>query len=86
MKKFISITLILLVSIQLFAQQKAPIKYNISGKIVDKATNQPLEYATIIIQPLKTKKVTGGITNQKGEFAIEVAEGEYNITIEFISF
>lgn len=86
MKRFISITLILLVSIQLFAQQKAPIKFNISGKIVDKATNQPLEYATIIIQPLKTKKITGGITNQKGEFAIEVTEGEYNITIEFISF
>lgn len=86
MKKFISFTLILLVSVQLFAQQKAPIKYNITGKIVDKTTNQPLEYATIIIQPTKTKKVTGGITNQKGEFSIEVTEGEYNITIEFISF
>lgn len=86
MKKIILISLVLLTSISVFAQQNTPIKYNITGKVFDKNTNQPLEYTTIVLQPIKTKKVTGGITNAKGEFNVEVIEGEYNITIEFLSF
>lgn len=86
MKKVFLITLAMLVSVGVFAQQKAPIKFSITGKVLDKLSNQPLEYSTIIIQSVKTKKITGGITNQKGEFDIEIAEGEYNITVEFLSF
>lgn len=86
MKKIISFTLILLVTLSLFAQQKTPSKFHISGKVVDKYSNQVLEYATIVLQSVKSKKISGGITNQKGEFSIEVTEGEYHITIEFISF
>jgi len=86
MKKLILITLALLVSVTVFGQQKGPAKYSITGKVYDKETNQPLEYSTIIVQPVKGKKVSGGITNQKGEFEVEVPDGEYNITIEFLSF
>ncbi|MCM2301301.1 MAG: TonB-dependent receptor [Flavobacteriaceae bacterium] len=86
MKKIILISLVLLVSISVFAQQNTSTKYSITGKVYDKLTNQPLEYTTIIVQPIKTKKVTGGITNAKGEFDVEVVEGDYNITIEFLSF
>jgi outer membrane receptor protein involved in Fe transport len=32
------------------------------------------------------EKLFGGITNDKGEFSVEVDRGKYNITIEFISF
>ncbi|MDP3352380.1 MAG: outer membrane beta-barrel family protein [Flavobacteriaceae bacterium] len=86
MKKIILMSLVILVSISVFAQQKLPVKYIITGKVYDKLSNQPLEYTTIVLQPIKTKKITGGITNQKGEFEIEATEGEYNITVEFLSF
>lgn len=86
MKKIILIALVILVSVTTFAQQKASAKFNITGKVLDKATNQPLEYTTIVIQPINGKKVSGGITNQKGDFEVEVTEGEYNITVEFLSF
>lgn len=86
MRKLLFLTLALLVSAPIIAQQKVATKFSVTGKVYDKLTNQPLEYTTIIITPVKNKKITGGITNQKGEFDVEVAEGEYNITIEFLSF
>jgi outer membrane receptor protein involved in Fe transport len=62
-------------------------KIKVTGKIVDKTSNQPLEYATITLKNTKIQKaLTGGITNNKGEFEADVIPGVYDITIEFISF
>lgn len=62
-------------------------KVTITGKVLDKSTNQPLEYATIIFQDsAKKRSVTGGITNSKGTFSIEVIADVYDVTVEFISF
>jgi hypothetical protein len=62
-------------------------KIKITGKIVEKSTNQPLEYATITFKNLKdSKATTGGITNSKGEFDVNIVPGIYDIKIEFISF
>lgn len=59
----------------------------ISGKVIDKETNQPLEYATIAFFNKKENKIqTGGITDLKGQFSIPVPVGLYNITVEYISF
>lgn len=62
-------------------------KIKVTGKVVEKTSSQPLEYATIVLQDAqKTDIITGGITNTKGEFEIEVTAGTYNIRVEFISF
>lgn len=58
----------------------------ITGKIIDASTNQPLEYATIILKDTKTQKISGGITDSKGNFNIKTSIGNYEIRIEFISF
>ena len=58
----------------------------ITGKVIDKETNQPLEYATIVLTSLRTQKVTGGLTDANGNFTIEAGRGMYNISIEFLSF
>lgn len=59
----------------------------ISGKVLDELSNQPLEYATITLQNTNNKnQVTGGITNSKGEYSVEIPKGTYDIRIEFISF
>jgi hypothetical protein len=71
----------------LFSQkQNNPNSINISGKVVDTRTNQPLEYATIIIKNTETEKVSGGITDLNGEFSIEMPKATYQISVAFISF
>ena len=64
-----------------------PPKLVITGKVIDKETNQPLEYATIT---LKNKNrpdlIQGGITDAEGNFRIESFPGQYDINVEFISF
>ncbi|MBC7750036.1 MAG: TonB-dependent receptor [Methylotenera sp.] len=90
MKKIKSILLLVLSFNTLFsfAQQapKVP-RIKISGRVVEKISNQPLEYATItFLAPNNPKPIAGGITNPKGEFDIEVTPGVYDIKIEFISF
>lgn len=56
------------------------------GKVVDAATNQPLEYATIILKNTSTKAISGGITDEKGVFSVKTPKGEYEISLEYISF
>ncbi len=62
-------------------------KVKITGKIMDKATKKPLEYATIsIINAKNTKIIFGGITDDKGDFSFDAIAGMYTVKIEFISF
>ncbi len=59
---------------------------NLSGKVFDAKSNQPLEYATIILKDVKTQKITGGITDGTGSFSVQTPKGTYDISIEYISF
>lgn len=91
MKKiqFVLILVLFFTSLINFAQEapQAKSKVKVSGKVIEKVSKQPLEYATITFKdPTNPKALSGGITNAKGEFDIAVLPGVYNITIEFISF
>jgi outer membrane receptor for ferrienterochelin and colicins len=79
---------LLLTSTLNYSQQSPQIaKIKISGTVIEKTSKQPLEYATItIVNPKFPKGISGGITNPKGEFDIDVRPGTYDIKIEFISF
>ena len=81
---------LLIFSTHIFAQQRGDFPntpITVSGIVIDQDTNQPLEYATVSFYSPKLKKiVTGGITNQKGAFSIEVKRGVYTINVEYISF
>ena len=62
-------------------------KVTISGIILEKGTNIPLEYATVVLQNAqKPEIVTGGVTDIDGKFSFEVNSGIYNVRYEFISF
>lgn len=72
-----------------YAQQAPPArnKVKVTGKVFEKVTKQPLEYAIIsMMAPNDTKVVASASTNPKGEFEIPVTPGIYDIKIEFISF
>ncbi|MBE9490211.1 MAG: outer membrane beta-barrel protein, partial [Bacteroidetes bacterium] len=69
------------------AQRPEPKEVTITGKVIDLETKQPLEYATIaFFSKRQNKIVTGGITDDKGNFSIPVSTGMYDISIEYISF
>lgn len=60
----------------------------ISGKVYDKSSNQPLEYATIaIINKQSGKIINGTIADVNGQFAISnIPSGSYIVDIEFIGY
>lgn len=86
--KLIATVCLLLNSLLNYSQENSEQKkIKITGKIVEKGTNQPLEYATISLVNTKNPKIiTGAITNDKGEFSVDAFPGVYNIKAEFISF
>ncbi|TYA59111.1 TonB-dependent receptor domain-containing protein [Formosa maritima] len=74
-------TIITIVTIQ--AQKDV----TITGKVIDKTTGQPLEYATVaFFSKVENRIVTGGITDMTGNFSIPVPSGTYDVSVEFISF
>lgn len=60
----------------------------ITGTVIDKSTNQPVEYATVTIYRAKdSTMVTGGITDHQGRFSLErIAYGVYNVKVDFIGY
>ena len=75
-------------SLFISAQQRPDVKkIKITGTIVEKISKQPLEYATIaLINTKYAKAVFGGMTDNKGQFSIDVFPGTYTVKVEFISF
>ena len=85
-KKILIVALTLFLSLTAFAQRPEGKKVTISGKVIEKGTNLPLEYATIVFENAITKQLSGGITDENGNFKFEVTSGNYNVRAEFISF
>ncbi|MEM5566279.1 TonB-dependent receptor [Psychroserpens sp. AS72] len=80
-------TYLLLLSFLTFAFSFAQSEIIVSGTVLDIDGNYPLEYATISLFSKKENKIiTGGITDAKGEFKIEVAPGVYDVKVEYLSY
>lgn len=83
---------LLLFGISLAAYSQGPNNTNfrkikIEGIVVDKETQEPLEYATIsLLNERFPERIQGGITDAQGKFNLEVFPGKYNITLEYIGF
>ena len=79
--------LLLLLNFQTFfgqTKQENP-KIKISGKIIEKSSALPLEYATITFIGFNSNQViSGGISDSKGNFSIDIQPGKYNVKFEFI--
>jgi len=60
--------------------------YRVKGKIIEKGSELPLEFATVSFISLQGQVVTGGITDTEGNYDIKVPAGIYNVKFEFISY
>lgn len=87
MRRLLLLTLFVFTPILSFSQTNTNPTYTISGKIIDASTKKPLEDATIIFKSIDSNLIKfGGITNQKGNFSIDVEQETYHVSVEFISY
>jgi len=83
MKKYL-LLICLLSSAVTFAQSGAVIV----GHINDAVTHKPIEYATVTVADMVTKKViNGALTDSAGAYVVDgVSAGKYTVTIDFIGY
>ncbi len=60
----------------------------ITGMLIDTTTNQPVEFATVVLINAQTsKQVDGTMTDEKGEFKFpEARMGKYKLEISFLGY
>jgi len=85
------ILLLILFSVPIFAQRgnssgNERTKVIVTGQVLEQDSNVPLEYTTIAFIGKDGKIATGGITDTKGNYSIEVSAGLYTVQFEFISY
>ena len=68
-----------ILSLPVFAQNNL---VTIKVKATDRVSNAPLLGATVFVQETKT----GGITNDEGEYSIDLSQGEYTISVSFVGY
>ncbi|QCE42709.1 outer membrane beta-barrel family protein [Psychroserpens sp. NJDZ02] len=86
-KNIITFCLLVLACNASFAQNASSKTVTITGKILEKDTNAPLEYATVVFKNAKSPTdVSGGITDRNGNYSIEVKTGTYTVSFEYIGF
>jgi len=81
-KKTLGLTFVLSAAAMAFAQEKAPI----SGTIVNK-NNQPVPYASVTFTNKANKALSdAALTDEKGLYKLDLAPGNYDITVEAIDY
>jgi len=86
MRKLILFIHLLFISIA-FAQNNGPKIGLLKGKITDQVTKEILPYVNIIIKDKSNNVLTGGITDDKGEFNVnKIPAGENIIEIQYIGY
>ncbi len=85
MRKYLLILFFVLPGI-ILAQQNNTETVPVTGKIVEEESNLPLVYATVSFIDDKGKVVAGGISDENGNYNIEVPKGIYTIQYDFISY
>ncbi len=79
--------LLVLLNTFFLGAQNSTTPYVINGQLLENETNYPLEYATVLVTQSGTQNIIDGtITDQNGVFKIELPQGVYDITFEYLSF
>ena len=78
MKRLIQTISLLVIAVSTFAAQ-------ITGKVVDFGTKQAIDFANVGIMQ-GDQLVTGTVTDEKGNFALEVKDGTYVLVVSFMGY
>ena len=84
-KKLWNIFCLLLVANVAFGAQ-------VTGRVIDFGTKQPVDFANVSVEKPSSvsgqpsELVTGTVTDEKGNFAIEVKDGKYVLVVSFMGY
>lgn len=78
---FITVILIAISAFSVYAKN-----ININGLVKDATTNEPTEFANVILQTNDSTFVTAVATNAKGNFQINATSGSYRLIISAIGY
>ena len=77
-KLFNTLLLLAIVNTSLMAAE-------VTGKVIDLGTKQPIDFANVSIMS-GDNLVTGTVTDDKGAFTLEVADGTYSVVVSFMGY
>ena len=78
MKKLWTICSLLAVSGWLIAAE-------VTGRVIDSGTKQPIDFANVSVMQGE-RLVTGTVTDEKGAFALDIADGRYTLVVSFMGY
>jgi len=59
----------------------------VTGRVVDNGTKQPIDFANVsVVKQGESAPAGGTITDEKGAFSIELADGNYDIIVSFMGY
>ena len=59
----------------------------IMGTVFDKHLDAPIPYVTVVVKSLTGEIITGGVTDDNGNFEIkDIPEGTLNVSIQYIGY
>lgn len=61
-------------------------KLNITGKIIDANSNQPLEFASVALLKLNDSTIVGTTTDKNGFFKIKILADTYTVNFSFLGY
>ena len=87
MKQYVFVCMLWLTFIPFSSYANNDIKGSIKGAVVDKVLQQPIPYVTVAIHTTAGAIITGGVTDDAGNFKIsEIPEGTHEASIQFIGY
>jgi len=86
MKRILFITALVLLTVRMTAAE-------VTGKVVDFGTKQPIDFANVSVIKGQSDKVqstneivTGTITDEKGDFVLDLPDGNYMLVVSFMGY
>lgn len=80
MKRIISLTAFLALALSTFAAQ-------VTGKVIDAGTKQAIDFANVsVLKGSDPTPLTGTVTDEKGEFTVELKDGDYILVASFMGY
>jgi len=83
MKRIINIICLLAISSWMMAGTA------VTGKVTDHATKQPIDFANVSVlkaPQMDNTPVTGSVTDENGDFSIELENGQYILVVSFMGY
>lgn len=80
--------LTLAVTLQAQTSTKATLKLGtVTGKVLDATLNEPLPYVSIVIKNTSNEIITGGITDDNGNFKVDgIPTGQIIVSIQYVGY